>query len=620
MPHQSGEKTLGFLRFDTPLGSNTTLTASLLGNRYQRQLYTPELKYNATDQLGQRTKGLLGIVAVDWIKQGTSSGWHVTGRASVMRLDRYLGAVDPWTFEERGSIGGVGVSDYRFLGEDFVRSPIEEQLQDGSAVPGYRAPGGSTGSPFGPAGEGLFSTTGTTDIANWSRSEFLAGDLITEYLTSTGHRVRGGFSGKLWRIENYERVLSYLPGSAPNYTRFYPTTVHGFVEVSLAAAEGLNVYLGGRVEAFQSGLAFSQDPSDFLAPAVDTEWKTNLLPRIGVTGPIPGTDERTAFRFNYGAVSQPPDFQFFLDTSIGDSLRTDIRRQGNPNLTFESGNAFEVGLSHLFTEGFAGTIVGFRKELDNLVSGSLSFAGLAPNQFNTGDFGTVQGLEISIRGQWRTVRARAGYALQKATGVGSTPLDDEPEVESGALEEFPLAFDRRHSANAALFLGRSAGDADKAWSLTTLATYQSGYPIVRTQTETDSVATGPTHLPSTFQVDVRGGWAFDALPGCRSCGWRILAEVRNLFGQENVIGVRRDSRAVGPPLPVVTELAQQVTLTDPIPRESPRYSAQIDLDGDGRITPSEFDTARLAAALDRLDPSLYYGEPLQFRLGLEVFF
>ncbi len=620
-PHQQGEKILGFLRWDQAIGPGLGLTASLLANRFQRQLYTSELKYNAENQLGQRTKALLAMLALDWTKQAVGSGVHVTARLSATRLDRHLGALDPWTFDGRGRIGGVGLSDFRFLGEDFVRSPIEEQLLSGSPVPGYRDPGGSTGSPYGPAGEGIFFTEGTTDLANWSRSEFLAADVVGEVLSAAGHRLRGGASAKWWRVESYERVLSHLAGSSPNYTRFFPTTLNGFAEVTLAAADELNVYLGARVEAFQSGLSFRPDRHDFLSPVVDTEWKTAILPRIGVTGPIPGTEGRTAFRFNYGVVSQPPDFQFFLDTSIGDSLRTDIRRQGNPNLTFERGTAFEVAVSHLFTDAVAATLVGFRKELTNLVSGNLGFPGVAPNQFTTGDFGTVRGVELSVRGGWRRVRARLGYALQKATGVVSSALSDEPEVDGEVREEFPLSFDRRHSGNLALFLGRAAGDPDPPWSVTTVATLKSGYPIVRGEEEvTSGVTSEPTHLPWTFQVDVRGGWQFGRLPGCDACGWRVLAEVKNLFGQENVVALRKDTRTVAPPAETVEALARDLAIPEPIPRESPRYSAQIDLDGDGRITPAEFEKARLAAALDRFDPSLFYDDPVQVRLGIEVFF
>jgi len=58
----------------------------------------------------------------------------------------------------------------------------------------------------------------------------------------------------------------------------------------------------------------------------------------------------------------------------------------------------------------------------------------------------------------------------------------------------------------------------------------------------------------------------------------------------------------------------------PIPRESRRYNPLVDLDADGLITASELRRARVAAQLDRNDPSLYFGQASQFRLGLEVMF
>ena len=51
-----------------------------------------------------------------------------------------------------------------------------------------------------------------------------------------------------------------------------------------------------------------------------------------------------------------------------------------------------------------------------------------------------------------------------------------------------------------------------------------------------------------------------------------------------------------------------------------RHMAAVDTNSDGVITPLEFRAARFAAALDRLDPSLYYGEPRQLRIGLEISF
>lgn len=626
LPHQRGEKLIGFLRFDRSLFGSADLTATLLTNRVQRELYTPEFKYHREHQLGQRSKGALATVTVDWNRHLRGSAWHVTLRAAAMRLDRYLGVVDPSTFDGRARVAGFGLGDFRFVGEDFVRSPIDEQLDAGTGVPGYAAPGGATGSPFGPAAEGIFFTEGTPTLANRTRSEFVGSDLVAEYYSADGHVVRGGVSGKLHRAESYERVLAHLPGSAPNYALFYPGVASGFLEVRLAALEDVTVNLGGRVEAFRPGLTFRRDRSDFLAPEVDTDWELTVMPRIGVSAPVPGTEGRTAFRFNYGLVSQPPDFRFFLDTTLGDSLRTDIRRQGNPELTFEEATAYELGVSHVLTPGLAAGVTFFRKDLTNLVTGSLSFSETAPGQFTTGDFGTVQGAELTLRGRWPGLRIRAGYALQKAEGVASTafdPVDTLATDGSSERVEFPLAFDRRHSADIAVFVGRAAGDPGWGWGAAVTSTVQSGFPLDRELAagEIDGRLSVDAYLPWTWTVDVRLSRELGTLPGCGGCRWRAVVDGRNILGRENVIALRRETGEVGPSIARVRALAARESgVATPIPFESPEYSARIDFDSDGRITAGELRDARFAAALDRLDPSLFYGEPRQVRIGLEVTF
>ncbi len=100
-----------------------------------------------------------------------------------------------------------------------------------------------------------------------------------------------------------------------------------------------------------------------------------------------------------------------------------------------------------------------------------------------------------------------------------------------------------------------------------------------------------------------------------------MADGRNLLGRNNVLALRRDSGRLAPSLATITQLAGSVARpAAPIPAESPLYARAIDLNGDGQVTPQEFDTARLAAVLDRFDPSLYFGEPRALRLGIEISF
>ena len=624
LPYQRGDKLIGFLRIDRPLSASTNLTASLLHNRRQNELYTQEFKYNTENQLGRRTKSTLLSLRLDWTKHRLGRAYRVTLRGAGLRLDRYLGAVEPGTFTERNRFAGFGLSDFRFLGEEFVKSPIEEQLAAGTAVPGYEQPGGTTGSPFGPAAAGIFFTEGTPEIAAWSESEFIGGDLVGEILTSEGHAVRGGATARFYEIENYERVLADLPGSSPNFARFYPALATGFAELSLLAAHDITVRLGFRVEGFRSGLDFQPDRSDILGPRIDTKWETKLLPRLAVAAPVPRTDGRTMFRFSYGQVAQPPDFQFFLDTAIGDSLRTDIRRQGNPRLAFERGSAWEVGVSHLLSDRIAVGATVFLKELTNLVTGSLRFIGFAENQFTTGDFGSVKGIELTLRARWPWLQVRGGYALQEAKGVTSSPLGEPIGGRTDMRIEFPLGFDRRHAIDLTVLAGRAAGAADQNWSGSLTSSIQSGFPLFRDPGDLQTAVDADLEferLPWTYLVNARLSREMGALPGCGGCALRLILEARNLFNRDNVIALRRDTGTVAPSVDDLSATAQEVPDDlEPIPRESPDYSELVDLNRDGLITASELQVARFAAALDREDPSLFFGQDFQLRFGLEVTF
>jgi hypothetical protein len=102
---------------------------------------------------------------------------------------------------------------------------------------------------------------------------------------------------------------------------------------------------------------------------------------------------------------------------------------------------------------------------------------------------------------------------------------------------------------------------------------------------------------------------------------RVMADARNVTGRDNVIALRRDTGGLGPPADQVNDVMNEIPLgADPIPRESRLYNPLGDLDGNGLITAPEMRTARLAAELDRNDPSLFYGEASQLRLGLELVF
>lgn len=623
IPHQRGDKLITFARFDKPITSTLNFNASILRNRTQNELYQSEFKYHPTYQLGQRFKGTLANVNAEWLRQHATGSTSFTVRTSLMRLDRYLGVVDPSTFDGT-SIAGFRPASFQFIGEEFARQDIIEQISNGAAIPGYIAPGGGANSPFGTAGTGIFFTEGTPTIASWSRSDVLTADIAAGRYTPSGSTYRAGFTGKLYRVETYERALAHLAGSMPNYARFFPATLATFGEANVQTDDGMHFQFGLRVEGFRSGIDFQADRSDFLSPIVSSKWKISLMPRLGVAFPIPGMQDRTGIRFNFGRVSQPPDFRYFLDSTIGDSLRTDIRRQGNPNLAFEKGSSYEAGINHLFSNNVAMSITAFRKTLDNLVSGNLQLGDVGQaGRFSTGDFGTVNGVEVTARARWNAVSFRAGWALQKATGLSSGDENDSTFVGNDpANTQYPLAFDRRHSGDLSMFLGRGAG-LEAAWSAVLTATVQSGYPLLR------PIAGGAVggrreatqYLPWTYSGNLRASYDFGGLPLCGGCTWRVIFDGRNILNTQNILAMRTNTGTVAPSLQEVQQLASgQPILLESIPRESPAYVVFLDADRDGVITPQEAQAGRFAAALDRYDPTLFFGEARQLRFGVEVTF
>ncbi|MGD8279293.1 MAG: TonB-dependent receptor, partial [Gemmatimonadota bacterium] len=620
LPNQRGDRLLSFARFDAELASDLAFTLSFVGNRLQRELFTPELRYSGGSQLGQRSRSGLTSASLAWSGVDQATVRRLTLRLSWLHLDRYLGAVDP------ASVGGAGLagfqlSSFRFLGEDYVTSPIEKQLTTLEPVPGHIAPTG-TASPFGPAGAGIFPTGGTPDIANWTRSDVFSADLTGELHNTRGTSIRAGSGARFNRLETYERTRAWLAGSSPNYARFYPVSTDGWIDVKVADEHGLFLTGGLRFDGFRSGIRFQRDRTDFLAPVLDAGWQFALTPRLSIALPIAGSEGRTSIRLNYGRVAQAPDFRFLLDRTIGDSLRAEIQYQGNPELSFERARTYEVGVSQILGENVGVSLTLFKKDLEELASGALQTGSLGIPQYSTSDFGTVKGLEVALRGEWAGAVMRGGYSLQKAVGVGSgTDVDSLVQGDATVIER-PLAFDQRHAIDLAVLVGESAGRADARWSGALTGSIRSGYPIDRRAAAGDTVVPMSTgYLPWTALVNLRLSRDLGGVPGCERCRWRLLADGRNLLGRANILGLHRESGLIGPSLAAVNALAETVPLpSGPIPRESPLYVRTIDIDGDGVISIAEFRTARFAAALDRFDPSLFFGEPRQVRLGVEVRF
>ena len=603
IPHHEGDRYYAFGKLDVPLTDALRGSLALSRNRDQHELYSTRFKYALRDYLAERETANLATLQLDGLfASGGARASRFTARLSLGRLDRYIGVPDT---VQPARLGRFLLGDLRFRGEEVARSPIGEQVATGRTIRGYASPSDSgLGSPYGIFGSDLFVTDGTAGIAEWSRSDFVDTRLDMQAVVSPRLDLRVGGNLKLYRIASYQHATAGLAGSAPNALRFYPRTAAGWIHATLYSFESATIDLGVRVEGFLPQLAAPTDRTDLTAPVVRAGWKVVAHPRVGFAMPLAVLGlERVAVRWNFGRFSQPPDFQFFFDQSLDDSLNTAVRRQGNPYLGYERATAYEAGVDYLLTGTTALRVTGYLKDLAGLTTSGIGLS-QSGTTFTSLDFGRVQGLEVKLETRLDERRGiEIGYALQRAVGMVSTAFDsvvtDDPEA--GRIE-IPLQFDRRHAIDVNLLWPVPFG-----FLVAVGGTAASGYPIP---------GAAERRLPWSVAVAARitrtvriGGAAV-----------RLMAEGRNLLRRANLVTARPGGGVLPDMGAIEARAAVETAGARPIPRESPWYLAGFDADGNGILEPEEQTAARRAALLDAAEPTLFYGEALQLRLGIEIGF
>lgn len=603
IPHHAGDQYFAFGRLDVPLGEQFAALLSVSRNRDQHELYSTRFKYALSGYLAERETATLATMQLaGTFRANAARAIRLSTRLSLGRVDRYLGVPDTI---QPGRIGRFLLGDLRFRGEDVVRSAAAEQIGTGRTLPGYTAPSDSgLGSPYGILGADLFVTDGTSGIAEWTRSDFADLRVDLQTLVSPQHDLKVGGAFRLYRIAAYQHVHAGLTGAAPSFVQFYPRTAAAWVHSTLYTLDAATVDLGVRLEAFQPRLIAPQDRRDLSAPTETTRWNVIVHPRIGFAMPLQvlGLD-RAAVHWNFGRFSQPPDFQFFFDQALDDSLNTAVRRQGNPHLGFERATQYEAGLDYLLGSDVVLRATGFLKDLTAITTSGIVIASQGQT-FTNLDFGRVQGLEVRLEGRLdRGRRFELGYALQRAVGVASTAFDSTPGgTDSTGRVELPLQFDRRHSIDLNLYWQLPAG-----FRIAVSGTAGSGYPVP-----------GASERRLPWTVALAGRLAREWRWGARAV--RVMLEGRNLLNHANL----QTARAGGGVVPDVAALGaravQETSGATPIPHESPLYLPGFDANHDGFLDAGEQTAARRAALLDYYEPTLLYGEARQIRVGVEIVF
>ena len=266
--------------------------------------------------------------------------------------------------------------------------------------------------------------------------------------------------------------------------------------------------------------------------------------------------------------------------------------------------------------------------------------GLDPDStiFGNADAGSVKGAELMFERELRGgFGVRVAYTLQQAAATATDAfllnrlISIDPitgDTIRPARAEFPLDFDRRHTATLILRSRISDGTGPRLVRVRPLAGLEaaaivqlgSGLPFSRSNAAGDSLLGLPndSRLPGTFTLDLLVRRPL-RLGGARG----VYLDVRNLLNRRNVVAVRRDTGQPGLDSPGIMALAEAAYAAHPeeIPFESARYRAYADTDGNGYIEGrNELFPLYLAAAQDFTQPLFAYGPPRLVRLGLEFLF
>lgn len=235
------------------------------------------------------------------------------------------------------------------------------------------------------------------------------------------------------------------------------------------------------------------DPIGADNPALlkDAEIKHRLSPRASLSFPITAEG---IIRFSYGIFYQNPTFSSiytnprFFDGNFGQFTPS----FGNANLEPQRSIQYEMGLQQQFGENMKVDLTIFYKDVTDLIQTRRILAG--PNgtdEFNVLtniSYASVKGFTASFLSRRSTnglFSATLDYTFQVAEGAFDDPLRlfiDANSGRQGEQEYVPLDFDRTHTLNATMTIGRP-----RDWIVSAIGRLQAGTPYTPS-------------LPSNFQA------------------------------------------------------------------------------------------------------------------------
>jgi outer membrane receptor protein involved in Fe transport len=209
----------------------------------------------------------------------------------------------------------------------------------------------------------------------------------------------------------------------------------------------LVINVGLRYDYLNANAEFRDNP---LNPTsiIKVKSRSQFSPRIGIAHPI---SDRTKLHFAYGHFFQNPEFQFLFENKQYD---VNVREPlfGQADLDAQRTIAYEVGISHQFSDRIAMSLTAYYKDVTGLI-GTRYFFPFVDGRY-TGytvyvneDYANMKGFEINI--DIRPDKFFSG-GLTYTYSVGKGSASSETEQYPGTQEStqlYYLDFDKTHVFN-----------------------------------------------------------------------------------------------------------------------------------------------------------------------------
>ena len=293
---------------------------------------------------------------------------------------------------------------------------------------------------------------------------------LTSQVTKS-HLLNGGAHANLYHIDVTNSLNTRRGAGGP--TEFYK--INPF-EAALYAQdkmefEGLIANVGLRWDLWSAGRSYYNNQfSPFLitdsagnpinnpaqAPQTNAPIVARLQPRAGISFPV---SLKTVFHLNYGSFMQRPSFQYVISQRVQQGLMTPIQL-GNPRLTPETTNSYDVGVTQGLMEGFTLDVSGYYKDVKNLIDQatftSVKTGATYTTWFNR-DYADIRGFRVALTKRRGAFTGSINYQFGVATGKSATtsyaPVAFTQDTSGGIstsstkvpVRDILLDFDRTHN-------------------------------------------------------------------------------------------------------------------------------------------------------------------------------